>query len=405
MRVKLNSVCVMALVLAVSCGPSGEAPSSAAAIRTVPAEVQPFLAGATEALARQAYMTGLALTDSAAQRAPNLPEMHFIRGRILFELDRMAEARTAYQAALDAQADFEGAWHNLGNVAFRQKRYNEALAHYRREKDRHPAPNPWHAMGGTYEKLGLVDSARFAYEQAIAADGRYAPAHASLADWYERNGQFAPALDYAQQALALQPGNLDFSYKTGALLFRTEQYEEAVGTLQPVIAARPWDYSALFNLGQALQRLGQEAEARQYLEQANRVRAEQQEVERFERTARDQPDNFQLQVAYAQALRRTGRLAEGLHAYHVALSLRPQNLALQNNLATLYLQQGDTTEALTRYRHSLGQDSTFVETWLNLGIHYARSGRRAAAEAALQKAFTYGPDHPAVIAFRERTGR
>ena len=361
-----------------------------------------LLAQANEALHAKAYLTGLALTDSALHGAAGAPATHFIRGRLFFALGRMDAARQAYRHVLALDSTYEGAWHNLGNVAFRQRRYREALAHYRREQALHAAPQPWHGMGGTFWTLGQADSAGWAYRRAIEIDPNYAPAYASLADWYESGGAFAEALENAQRALALDPENLGYQYQVGALLARAGRYEEAVVTLRPVADARPWDYSARFTLGQALQRLGRTVEAQSYLEEAAQIRAAQAEVERLGREARNSPESFNRQLAYAEALRQTGRFPEALDAYHLALSLRPQDLALQNNLATLYLQRGDSAEAVARYRDVLRQDSTFVEAWVNLALHYARARQPQAAQAAFEKAVAANPEHPAVRAIRQQ---
>jgi tetratricopeptide (TPR) repeat protein len=357
------------------------------------------------ALDQQAYMTALSWADSAEQAVPGLAETAFVRGRIYFALGRRDEARAAYQQVLSQDKTYEGAWLNLGNVAFQQKQYAEALQAYKRERSLHPAPTSWHAMGGAYEALAHPDSARWAYEQALATDSSYAPAYTSLAHWHESEGAFEEALRYALRARALQPDHLDAQYTTGALLFRTGHHEEAVDHLQPIVEAQPWNYSALFTLGQALQRMGQHEAASRYLEQAETVRAEQSQVERLQRAAQERHGDLALQIETANALRRTGRLPEALAAYHLAQSLRPGNLSLQNNIATIYLQQNDTTEALTRYHRILRQDSTFAETWLNLGLHYARTGRQDAARGAWDKALKYEPGNPAVKAFFVRLGK
>lgn len=365
------------------------------------APVAPLLNRAMAALDQQAYMTALAWADSAEQTLPGLPETAFVRGRIYAELGRLDEAHTAYEQVLAQDNTFEGVWLNLGNLAFHQKQYAEALRAYEQANSQQPTPASWHAIGGAYEALGRADSARWSYEQALATDTSYAPAYASLTDWYEREGDFEEALSYARRALALDPDNLDYQYRMGALLFRNSQNVEAVDRLRPIVQAQPWNYSALFTLGQAMQRMG-EAEAADYLARAEAVRAEQAPVERLQRTARERPDDVALQIETANALRRTGRLSEALSAYHLAQALRPDNLSLQNNIATLYLQQGDTTEALTRYHRILRRDSTFAETWLNLGLHYARTGRLEEARTAWSKAQQYEPENPAVKAFFAR---
>ncbi len=395
------------LLLLAACGEeASQSAQSLQAVRSVPSEARPLLDAAMQAMQQGAFITALALADSAAQVAPGLPETAFIQGRTYFELGRMAEAREAYRAVLERDANFEGAWHNLGNVAFRQKQFREALRYYEKEAALHAAaPNPWHGMGGAYESLGRADSARWAYEKAAEVDPDYMPAYLSLATWHQDEGDFEKALEYARRAHELAPADLDARYLVGGLAFQAGRHEEAIEMLTPVAEAQPWNYSALFTLGQAHQRLGHDAEARRTLAQANQVRAQQAEVERIQREAGDQPENFDRQIAYADALRRTGRLAEAFRPFHVAASLRPDNLALRNNLATLYLQRGDTTEALARYRQILQRDSTFAEAWLNLALHYGRTGRREAFDQALRRAVAHGQDNPTVQAFLDQARR
>jgi len=364
--------------------------------------VPSLLLRAHEALQQKAILTGLALTDSAAYYDPDLPDIYFLRGRLFFELHQLDKAEAAYQHALSLQPEYPGIWHNLGNVYYRRKQFQQALTHYHRETRLHPAPRPWHAMGGAYWKLGQLDSARWAYEQATTLDSQYAPVWASLAEWYESAGMFETALRHATTALELDSTNIDYRYTVGAMLVRTQQPEAALHYLRTVVQEQPWNYSALFSLGQALQHLGQSEMAQQTLDHANRVRREQAEVERMESAQAGNSVSFTDRIAYADALRRTGRMAEALQAYHVALNLQPTNLALRNNIATLYMQRGDSTEALVRYRQILEEDSTFADTWLNLALYYARKGQKDRAEQSLQTAFQYGTDSPAVQAFRER---
>ena len=80
-------------------------------------------------------------------------------------------------------------------------------------------------------------------------------------------------------------------------------------------------------------------------------------------------------------------------AFNVAQSLRPNNIALQSNIATLYLQMGDEREALQRYGMILQQDSTVVQAWLNMGLHFARSGDKERARRSLRRALELQPDN------------
>ncbi len=363
-----------------------------------------FVRSSRQALAGQNYAQGLAFADSAIAHAPFYPDGHFVQGLIYFELGRINEAGASWREVERIQPDYPGLAHNLGNVAFRQKSYRDALAFYVRETERSRDPNPWHGLGATHETLGNPIEAREAYEQALAIDPDYAPAHAALTDWHEREGDFSAALAHAERAFALA-ASLDYRYKVGALLRRVGEPAAAIPHLRAVLEVQPWNYQAAFSLGQSLRDMGQLDEATRILDRANRLRAEQQDVERYGREARAAPESFQTQLIYADALRRSGRLTEALKVYNVALSLRPNNLALQTNIATLYAQTEQSDEAEALFRQVLRTDSTHAEAWVNLGLLYLRAGKIAEADAALHRAFRYGEGNPAVEGVRERLRR
>ena len=232
-------VLATSLAGAAACRPEPESPAAPQPAEYVDARARRYVSEALDAYHRHRYQTALALTDSAGQYQDDLPELHFLRGRVYFELGRMDEARAAYQRVIALNPAFEGVWHNLGNVSFRQKRYREALGHYRRETSLRNDPNPWHGMGGTFWTLGIADSARWAYEKAIEADAKYAPAYASLAEWYESEGAFEEALRLARNALQRDTANTDYRYRVGALLFRVGEYEESERQLRRVVDAQP----------------------------------------------------------------------------------------------------------------------------------------------------------------------
>ena len=357
---------------------------------------------ARQALARQNYVQGLAFADSAITHAPFAPDGHFVQGLIYFELGRINEAGASWREVERIQPDYPGLAHNLGNVAFQGRRYREALTFYTRETERSNDPNPWHGLGGTHEVLGNAAEAREAYLQAVALDPNYASAYDALTDWYEREGDFSVALEYAERALALDTANLAYRYKAGALLRRMGEPVAAIPHLRAVLDAQPWNYQAAFSLGQSLQDLGRSDEAATMITRADQLRAEQQDIARYGREVRTTPESFQTQLIYADALRRSGRLTEALKVYNVALSLRPQNLALKTNIATLYAQTGRHTEAETLFNQVLRVEPTHAEAWVNLGLLYLNAGQPVKADSALHRAFRYGEGNPAVEGVRER---
>ncbi len=380
---------------------TGEIPSPDRAT-ALQGEVRDLITAAVDALRQGQFLRGLALADTAAARRPGLADAAFVRGRLLFEMERLDEAASAFRNVIAIDPEYPGVWHNLGNVYFRDKRYQDAVSAYRREARSRPEARAWHAVGGAYWQLGESDSSRLAYQRAIQLDSTYAPAIMSLAEWYEASGDYSQALRHARGATRFDPNNADYRYMLGALLAKTEKFDQAVPVLENVVKERPWDFSALFNLGQALQRLGRQEEGRAVLNRAAEVQEEQREVNRLRTRAGDFPDSFEARLEYANALRQSGRIKESIDQYLIAEAMRPNNLQLRTNTATAMLQIGDTTEALRRYRSILAQDSTIVEAWLNLYVFYDQTGNQRRSREALDRAVAIDPDHPMIDRIRNR---
>ena len=114
-----------------------------------------------------------------------------------------------------------------------------------------------------------------------------------------------------------------------------------------------------------------------------------QEVENWRNLTNMNPDQFMLWVNLGNSLNSMGRMEEAKDAFLVALSLKPMNFALQNNIANLCLMIGDTSQAIVRYKSILSIDPELVDIWLNLGVVFASSGRAAEARQAWNKGLEY----------------
>ena len=361
-----------------------------------------FLLNAMEALHHHSFHLALELADSAGKYALNGADAHFFRGRVYSELGRFNKADSSYLMALKLRHDYRGVWSNLGNNAFRQQRYRQAIKYYQKELEAHPAPIPLRGIGRTYVELGKIDSARFTFQQAIEMDDEYAPAYFSLALLEEDEANFEKAVQYAERAFNLELETLEYRYLYASLLVRTGRSEEAVSHFLYVTEKWPWHHGSHYNLGQAMIQLGREEEAKEYLEKAEKVRAEQAKIDHLENTVYALPDDPISHATLAFAFRRVGRYNDAMHAYKVAKYLDPQNLDIRNNIANLYLIRNDTTEAINQYKLILQQDATFVSVWLNLGVVYALSGEVEAARNAWKNALKYEPDNPMAQAYLKK---
>ncbi|MDZ7363531.1 MAG: tetratricopeptide repeat protein [candidate division KSB1 bacterium] len=354
------------------------------------------------ALRQNEFDFALMLADSAKKLTPQSSNVYFLYARIYSELGQWQKAEAAYRQVLKLEPSYRGVWNNLGNNAYRQQEYRRAIGYYQKELAINPAAIPWRGMGRAYVELGKVDSAAYAFQNAIARDSLYAPAHFSLALLLEDEGEIDKALWHARKASQIEKDNLEYRYLVGELLVRSRKYEEALALLREVVDKMPWYRGAQYNYGQALANLGRQEEAKKYLDEAERVRAEDAKIEHLQNTIRSLPNDPMAHATLAFALRRVGRYNDAMHAYKVAAYLAPSNMDIQNNIANLYLIKGDTTAAINQYQMILRHDPSLVDIWMNLGVVYAISKNFAAARHAWQKALQLAPDHPAAKAYLAR---
>lgn len=382
-------------------------------------EAAPYVAEMQRAIGRRHFRAALAFADSALRRTPGLATVHFLRGNVFTELSQLDSARAAYRRVLALDPYYRGAWFKLGNNAFLQGQYREAVERYERERevmtgspervkayyrnvDREALPVVVLQKGRSYQLLGEADSARAAYRRALALDSTSANAHAWLSELLEEEGEYGEALAHARYAFAREPGNVDYQYRVGSLLFKTGATEEAAPYLQAVLRQRPWHEGANYNLGQALMRLGEAEAAQRFLDRADTLQALQSGIAQAQAAAYQDPNRPDRWTELAGLMLQARRYEEARRAFGAALHLRPDDLALHNDLANLALALGDTSAAVAGYRTVLARDSTHADVWLNLGVVYASSGDLEAAQRAWEQALRHEPDHPEAKAYLAR---
>ena len=339
------------------------------------------------------YNAALAITDSSLVNSPHSADIHFLRGRVFTKLARLNEAEVAYRTVLSLNPNYQGAWFNMGTNSIRQDDLPAAIAHYKSEMLLYPSARTMVQIGRAYADLGKIDSATFAYEDAIKTDRKNAAAYMRLGHLYKDRGDITKAIEYATIGLDLDPENLDYKYIIGSLLLLNEEPKASLPFFRAVTSKRPWHYWAHHNLGQALYRIGDETQGQHYMDLAKELQKGIQEVENWRNLANMNPDQLMLWVNLGNSLKNMGRIQEAKDAFLVALSISPMSFALQNNIANLCLMDGDTVQAINRYKTILSFDSTLVDIWLNLGVVHASSGRINDARQAWMKGLEHDSDN------------
>ena len=361
-----------------------------------------FLLQGSDALKQHNFIQALTLADSADKYATQKADVHFFKGRVYSELGRFAEAEQAYKNALKAAPGYRGVWNNLGNNAYRQQNFSQAVNYYGQEITQNQASIPLRALGRAFVELGKTDSARTYFQKAIDLDRNYAAAHFNLAQLEEDEGKLNQALQHAGRAYGIEPDNLEYRYVYSTLLVQMDRGSEAIYNLREIVEKWPWHHGAYYNLGRALVRAGQKTDGENYLEQAEQVRAAQAKIDHLENTVRVLPDDPYSYAALAFALRKVGRYNDAMHSYKVALYLDPDNFDIWNNVANLYLLQGDTITALSTYNYIVNRNHKLTDIWLNMGVVYALSNQKEKARSAWEQVLTYQSDNAVALNYLKK---
>jgi Flp pilus assembly protein TadD/peroxiredoxin len=171
----------------------------------------------------------------------------------------------------------------------------------------------------------------------------------------------------------------DFTY--GVALFQHGYLEQAADSFQQVIAARPDDAEAHYNLGTLNLRRNDFSQARTYLQQA-----------------------LKLKPNYPEAWNNLGMLAaqdnqpdEAIRNFQQALSLRPAYAIALLNLGNVYRRQGDLTDARRCLNRALDLQPDDPEVNYSQGMLYAQQNQLQSAAEYLQKAVDLRPDYPEAL--------
>jgi tetratricopeptide (TPR) repeat protein len=211
-------------------------------------------------------------------------------------------------------------------------------------------------LGEALERLGALDAAIDAYEHALAARPASTRSRNSLVVALGKAGRGQDGVARARTWLSAAPGDTDGLF-TLALAETEHDVEAAMAAFRQVLARRPADALAHYNL--------------------------------------------------ALLLKRVDRLDEAVGAAErsVELDARPEALLA---LGTLHAQRGDLDRAATAFIRATAAQPASFDAWLQLGaVRRARGDQRGAVEA-LRRAVTVRPDawgaHAALAGVLARAG-
>lgn len=304
----------------------------------------------------------------------------------------------------------------LGVSYFHAGEIDSAIACYTRILQVQPeSPYALYNLGVAYAKAGNIEQATHAYERVISVDSSYYPAANNLANVYLEHGAYDKAIGMYRGMIRRGYYNADVYYNLGVALEAVGDEPEAIAMYEATLKMVPGHSAAQVNLGALAMKRGRVAEAAEMYRMGLS----------FDRT------NPVLHYNLAVALESSGDSAGAITSYTQAIQLKKDYLDAYVNLGNLYAQAGlienaslvfqqaiqvgldsaevyfgygvvsealgNMAEAIEAYNRAIERDSSHLNSWINLGSLYARTGRLESAERTLAGALDAGLESPELV--------
>ena len=318
------------------------------------------------------------LLRKAIQFDPESLRAHSALGLLLLAEKRWQEARNEFEWLLQRNLDREGAYFNLGRVAYGEKDYDKAVIEYQKALK---------AASGSFPEaqlnLGLAYSAKknyamalAAYDDALKARRQYPEAWYNKGMVYLRQKNYDKAENAFKAAVRLRPDYEQAWFNLGVVYGNSDRDIEAMDAYRKALSIRPDYHQAQLNLAV------RHARRKEYGDAIRLYRAI---------LARDESYSmawFNLGNAYIE----DGKSAEAVAALQKAIALEPSNTKTLRFLGRALLLDGNHGEAVKVLESAVAADPADARLRLELARALRHAGRDSDARAELAKAQQLDPD-------------
>jgi tetratricopeptide (TPR) repeat protein len=309
------------------------------------------------------FSSALSLLRESAAKLSAVPEVQFHLGMTCYMMGDEANARTAFQRALQLNGDFPEANECNQCLAVLAIDAKTAGADTRAWLEKRVASQPNDSaalmrLAAIYQREGTVDKAIVTYEAALQANPQNVAALVNLARLYAPQDP-QKAFNLAKAAYNLTPNDPLVTHTLGHLAFQTRDYKWSLSLLQLTAQVQPQDPEVLYDLGEAFYSAGRVPDARIAVQNALQTGAafsRTNEAQRFlamtdladkpaqalaaqsqvEAILKSAPDYVPALMARAAIAGQKPDLAAAGRTYEDVLSRYPDFSPAQKQLAILY---------------------------------------------------------------------
>lgn len=226
-----------------------------------------------------------------------------------------------------------------------------------------------------------------------------------------QHGYLEAATDAFQQVIASKPDDAEANYNLGTLYLRRQNVASARIYLEKTVELKPTHAEAWNNLGMVAAQEGKPGEAIDDFKRClvlrpnyvtglvnlgNLYRREKQysDAEKLlNRAAELEPDNAEIQYSVGMMYAQQGQGEKAEHNFERALQLRPEYADALNNFGVLLVREQRYADAEEKFRSCLRSNPNFDQAYLNLARLYVLLNQKPKAREVLENLLRVQPGH------------
>ncbi len=279
---------------------------------------------------RRNYEKALEAADEIVARSSNSPEGHLLRGIILFQMKKTADAEVSLQKSLALRPTVDAHYY-LALAQYDKKEIEQAIGNLRQAVDMQPAFGQGRAvLAAIFAKQNKLDDAIKEAKKAVEADRDNAFAYNILGTVCFAKGLIVEGEAALNRAIELDPKLVDTYVKKGLFYISKGQYFKGETELTTALRINPDFLNSRLVLASYYQQHGEHDKALRILKEGLKGDA----------------SDAVLYNLMAESLIRRNMIAEAVECYRKAATLNPTDEHASLRLATVYVAQGDSNKAI-----------------------------------------------------------
>lgn len=329
---------------------------------------------------------------------PNLDEARQELVQVLVTLERWGEAVTELELLAEHHPTNQKVQKELAELLTRKKEYRRAIERYQWLLQKDPENLQIHlSLAANYYQINELEKALIEWRQVLIRDPQNVEARTHLAEVLSATRRIDESILLLEGLVKQFPKNWGLKKKLAQALVSTGRNKEALPHLQEIYRHDPGDLEIQLSLAQVLSAGKHYDQSLTYLDTYLKKKPDHsdallekarallntgshiQALEVYQKLKKMEADNLDLQREIAEAYFSAGKTKEALAEFEALVKHFPGEYQLYEKIGELYFQNKNYNQAIYPFQKALSLEPDNMNAQLNLARSYNFSGEKEKA--------------------------